>query len=81
MSTKQTNKLLIITNTSKSLNTRRVTRQQSAQTEASVSHYIPLGSVHITTTVSKYTVSYSLCLKYYTIFITLKILLNIYLLR
>ena len=58
MSRKETNKLLCTTNTSKSLNKRRVTRQQTTQTKISVSHDIPLGSTHITTKVSKPIISY-----------------------
>ena len=46
MSIKETNKILSITNINKSLNTWCVTRQQ---TEASVSHNIPLGT-HVNTT-------------------------------
>ena len=37
---KESNQLVAITNISESLNTQRVTRQQSAQTEASVSNNI-----------------------------------------
>ena len=57
---KKNNKLVSNTIISETLNTRRVTRQQSAQTEASVSHNIPLSSTHVTTTVIKSTVSYSI---------------------
>ena len=53
MLTKETYKLFSITNFSKSLNTRRVTQKQSAQTEVSFFHNIPLGSTHVTATVSK----------------------------
>ena len=48
MSKNETNKLLSNTVIRESLNTRRVTRQQTAQTEASVSHKIPLYT-HVTT--------------------------------
>ena len=44
---KESNQLVSIINISESLNTRRVTRQQSAQTNASV----PLGSTYVTTKV------------------------------
>ena len=56
---KESNQLVAITNISESLTTQRVTRQQSAQTEASVSKNIPLGSTHVTTTVSKSDVRYT----------------------
>ena len=62
MLNKESNQLDAITNRSESLNTSRVTRQQSAQTKASVPLNIPLGSTHVTTTVSKSNdVCYSLC--------------------
>ena len=56
---KENNQLLFNTIISKSFITRLVTRQQRAQTEASVSNNIPLGSTHVTTTVSKSAVRYS----------------------
>ena len=47
-------------------NTQRVTRQQIAYSEASVSNNIPLGSTHVTTTVSKSAVRYiyTCCMRY-----------------
>ena len=59
---KESNQLVAITNISESLNIQRDTRQHSKQTKASV----PLGSMHITTTVSNthvcYNYTYSFCL-------------------
>ena len=59
MSIKETNKLISLTNISKSLNTLCVTRQKTSHTKASVSHNIPSDSTYVTTTVSKSTVSYN----------------------
>ena len=58
MLNKEINQLVAITNIIESLNTSRITRQQSAQTKASVSLNIPLGSTHVTTKVSKPIISY-----------------------
>ena len=49
MLNKESNQLVAITNINESLNTKRVIRQQSAQTKASVPFNIPLGSTHVTT--------------------------------
>ena len=53
------NQLLFNTIIRESLNTRRVTRQQSANMKTSVPFNIPLGSTHVTTTVSKSAVCYT----------------------
>ena len=55
---KENNQLLSNTIINESLNTRRVTRQQRAQTEALVTHNIPLGSPHVPIIVSKSITSY-----------------------
>ena len=52
MLNKENNQLVAITNISESLNIQRDTRQQSAQTKALTPLKIPLGSTHVTTTVS-----------------------------
>ena len=56
----ESNQLVAITNISESLNTSRVTRQQSAQTKASVPLNITLGSTHVTITVSNTDVCYNI---------------------
>ena len=56
---KQSNQLVALTNISESLNIQRDTRQHSEQTEASVPLNTPLGSTHVTTTVSNTAVCYS----------------------
>ena len=60
---KESNQLVAITNINESLNTKRVTRHQSAQTKASVPLNITLGSTHVTTTVSKSDGSYNNTIK------------------
>ena len=60
---KQSNQLVATTNISESLNIQRVTRQQSAQTKASVPLNIPLGSTHVTIMVSKSDVRYTVTFK------------------
>ena len=62
---KENNQLLFNTIISESLNTRRVTRQQSVQTKASAPLNIPLGLTHVTTTVSKTAVCYNLTVRTY----------------
>ena len=57
---KESNQLVAITNISESLNIQRDTRQQSEQTKASVPLNKPLGSTHVTTTVSNTAVCYSI---------------------
>ena len=53
---KENNQLVSNTIMSESLNTRCVTRQQSAQNKPSVPLNIPLGSTHVTTKVSNTTI-------------------------
>ena len=56
---KESNQLVVINNISESLNKQRVTRQQ-AQTKASAPLNNPLGSTHVTHTVSNNDVCYIL---------------------
>ena len=77
----ESNQLVAITNIRESLNTQHVTWQQSAQTGASVSNNIPLGSMHVTTKVIKPFISYSFskinikkwCIGYFRLFFKMKI--------
>ena len=55
---KESNQLVDITNISESLNIQHDTRQHSEQTKASVPLNKPLGSTHVTTTVSNIAVCY-----------------------
>ena len=57
---KGNNQLVSNTIISESLNTRRVKKQQSAQTKASVRVNIPLSSIHVKTKVNKYITSYKI---------------------
>ena len=66
MSKKETNKLRSITNISRILNTRRVTRKQTAQSGPLVSHNIQLGTTHVTTNTVSYLVTTSI--SYITVF-------------
>ena len=56
---KENNQLVDITNISESLNIQRDTRQHSEQTKVSVPLNNPLGSTHVTHTVSNNDVCYS----------------------
>ena len=56
---KESNQLVAITNISESLNIQRDTRQHSEQTKVSVHLNKPLGSTHVTTTVSNIAVCYN----------------------
>ena len=56
---KENNQLVDITNISESLNIQRDTRQHSEQTKVSVPLNNPLGSTHVTDTVSNNVVCYT----------------------
>ena len=57
MSKKETNKLLSITNISKTLNILRATRQKAEQSGPSVSQNIRLSTTHITSNTVSYPVT------------------------